>query len=100
VAYFSSCLNADEFHTTEDEKKKDHPPVRVITHVIPLAGKSDAILGQILLLETRPGKRARNFHKTYEVGGWDDHIIQPARGAILDYYKVCTPNISSITCLR
>lgn len=96
MACFSSDLSV--FHTAEDERKKDHLPIRVITHVLPLARKSDIILGRIRFLEDRV--RSGNFHKVYKTGGWDDHNIQPAREAILDYYKVCTPIVSSIPCLR
>jgi len=31
-----------------------------------------------------------NFHKIWTLDGWNDHIIQPARDAVLDYYKVRT----------
>jgi len=33
----------------------------------------------------------RNFHANFTLNGWNDHIIQPARDAVLDYYKVRTP---------
>ena len=32
----------------------------------------------------------RNFHAKFTLKGWNDHIIQPARDAVLDYYKVRT----------
>jgi len=32
----------------------------------------------------------KSFHEKYPLDGWDDHIIQPARDAVLDYYKVRT----------
>jgi len=32
----------------------------------------------------------RNFHADFPLNGWNDHIIQPARDAVLDYYKVRT----------
>jgi len=31
-----------------------------------------------------------NFHADFTLNGWNDHIIQPARDAVLDYYKVRT----------
>jgi len=44
--------------------------------------------------------RPLNFHAKWTLDGWNDHIIQPARDAVLDYYKVCMLNISSLQCLR
>ena len=38
-----------------------------------------------------------NFHAGWTLDGWNDNIIQPALDAVLDYYKVCTSNISYLT---
>jgi len=32
-----------------------------------------------------------NFHAQWTLDGWNDHIIQPALDAVLDYYKVSAP---------
>jgi len=37
--------------------------------------------------------KLRNFHAEWTLGGWNDHIIQPAQDAVIDYYKVRTSNI-------
>ena len=37
-----------------------------------------------------------DFHARWALGGWNDHIIQPALDAALDYYRVCKSNISYI----
>ena len=37
------------------------------------------------------GHGPMNFHADFTLNGWNDHIIQPARDAVLDYYKVRTP---------
>jgi len=31
----------------------------------------------------------RTFHAEWLLDGWNDHVIQPARDAVLSYYKVC-----------
>jgi len=31
----------------------------------------------------------RTFHAEWPLDGWNDHVIQPARDAVLNYYKVC-----------
>ena len=63
-----------------------------IAHLLPLAWISEDILKDILLPEDRTEgwKGPVNFHATFTLNGWNDHIIQPARDAVLDYYKVCT----------
>ena len=33
----------------------------------------------------------QSFHADFTLDGWNDHIIQPARDAVLNYYKVRTP---------
>jgi len=32
----------------------------------------------------------KTFHAKWTLHGWNDHIIQSARDAVFDYYKVCT----------
>lgn len=89
--YFSLCRNTDEFDKADDLKKRTHfnslLTLRCITHVLPLLRKDEIIL---LLISYK------SFHGTWKLDGWNDHIIQPARDVVLDYYKVCTHNISSV----
>jgi len=80
----------------EDGKKRDHSDnlsvLLYIAHLLPLACMSNDILGYIF----RPADRteswddSRNFHANFTLSGWNDHIIKPARDAVLGYYKVCT----------
>jgi len=64
-----------------------------IAHLLPLACKSDAIMGNIFRKEdpSSPWYGPRNFHANFTLDRWNDYIIQPARDAVLDYYKVRTP---------
>jgi len=62
----------------------------VITHVLPLACMSGGILKKIFIDRCC---QMENFHAKWTLDGQSDHIIQPARDAVLDYYKVCTPNL-------
>jgi len=81
----------------EDEEKRNHSKTLsvflYITHVLPLACKSDEIVGHIFHTEDRSSRwhASRNFHASFTLDGWNDHIIQPARDAVLDYHKVRTP---------
>jgi len=81
----------------EDEIKRKHSEnmlvMLYIAHVLPLACKSEELLGYIFFPEDHTERRARprNFHANFTLDGWNDHIIKPARDAVLDYYKVCTP---------
>ena len=95
--YFSLYQSADEFHMADDEKKQDHSKsllfLLYIAHLLPLACKSDEIVEYIFHKDedgefSWPGPR--NFHANFTLNGWNDHIIQPARDAVLDYYKVRT----------
>jgi len=63
-----------------------------IAHVLPLACKSEEILKYIFLPEDRTEgwEDPPNFHANFPLNGWNNHIIQPARDAVLDYYKVRT----------
>jgi len=56
-----------------------------IAHVLPLACKSDVLMRYIF-----HAGDPRNFHADFILNRWNDHIIQPARDAVLDYYKVRT----------
>jgi len=83
----------------QDLEKRNHSDtlsvLLYIAHVLPLACKSHAIVGHILRTEGRSyssrWRAPRNFHAKFTLNGWNDHIIQPARDAVLDYYKVRTP---------
>jgi len=63
-----------------------------IAHVLPLACRSEAIMGYIFHMKDRGWRRygSQNFHANFSLNGWNDHIIQPARDAVFDYYKVRT----------
>ena len=94
---FSLCQSADEFHMAEDSKKRDHSErlsgLLYIAHLLPVACKSEKILEYMFLPEDRSKgwEDPVNFHANFPLNGWNDHIIQPARDAVLDYYKVRTP---------
>jgi len=81
----------------EDWKKRDHSKnllvLLYIAHVLPQAFKSKYILGNIFFLEDRTQiwGDPRNFHANFPLDGRNDHTIQPARDAVLDYYNVRTP---------
>jgi len=81
---------------TEDWKERNHSKklsvLLYITHVLPLACKSEEILKYIFLPEDRTEgwEDPPNFHANFPLNGWNNHIIQPARDAVLDYYKVRT----------
>ena len=82
----------------DDLKKKEHSrtlsALFCIAHVFPLAYKSENVLICI------PGETSKkNFHAKWALDGWNDDIIQPARDAVLNYYKVCA-TISLPTVLR
>jgi len=80
----------------EDWKKRNYSEtlsvLLYIAHLFPLACKSDKIMKYIFHTE-RHGRwnLPMNFHADFTLNGWNDHIIQPARDAVLDYYKVRTP---------
>jgi len=84
--YFSLCQSSNEFHMAEDWKKRDHAKnlavLLYIAHVLPQAFKSKYILGNIFFIEdrTKIWGDPRNFHANFPLDGWNDHIIQPARG--------------------
>jgi len=66
----------------------------IIAHVLPLACKSVDIVQHIFTEKcTASWGRLQNFHARWILVGWNDHIIQSAQDAVLDYYKVHTPKI-------
>jgi len=81
----------------EDEKKQNHSKTLLvliyIAHLLPLACTSKHILRCIFLPDdlTKSWEFPWNFHANFTLNGWNDHIIQPARDAVLGYYKVRTP---------
>lgn len=104
--YFSLCASADAFNNANNMTKTLHSntlsALLCIAHVLPLACESDEVLELIFLPEDcdTHEKFPPNFHAHFTLNGWNNHIIQPARDAVLDYYKVCTPNSSPVQCLR
>jgi len=104
MPFFSLCRSADEFHMADDEEKRDHSEtlsvLLYIAHLLPLTCMSEDILTSIFSPEyTEIGLGPRNFHADFTPDGWNDHIIQPARDAALDYYKVRTRLMSLQTVL-
>jgi len=89
----------------EDEKKQNHSKtlsaLLCITHVLPQACKSEEIMGYIFHTEDHIWRwhGPRNFHADITLNGWTDHIIQPSRDAVLNYYKVCTLYICAVLAL-
>ena len=85
---------------TEDKKKQNHSEnlsvFLYIAHLLPLAYKSEKIMGYIFNMEghNRRWHGRQNFHANFTLNGWNDRIIQPARDAVLDYYKVRTPRLT------
>jgi len=70
-----------------DSEKEQHSSTLTallfVARVLPLACRSEKIISRILF-----DRRYRNFHEVWTLDGWNDGIIQPARDAVLDYYKV------------
>ena len=79
----------------QDWEKKAHShslvALRCITHVLPLSCEDEMTLRLI------SGKK---FHQRWNLDEWNDHIIQPARDAVVSYYQVCMAKISSTQCSR
>jgi len=79
------------------EKKRGHSKnlsvFLYIADVLPQACKSEHILRYIFDAKghSRPWHALQTFHANFILDGWNDHIIQPARDAVLNYYKVCAP---------
>jgi len=78
--YFSLFPNTNEFDNASDREKEAHSNALValhcITHVLPLSCSDEIILRVIYY---------GDFHQRWNLNGWNDHIIQPAREAVLDY---------------
>lgn len=87
----------DSFHEVDDEVKEGHSTalsvLLCLAHVLPLSCESKNIMRNIFLPLDRmgPWDWPNNFHRRWTLDGWNDNIIQPARDAVLDYYKVRTP---------
>jgi len=83
-----------------DWEKKNHSKnllaLLYISHLLPLACKSDKIMDYIFHMDKHSSRwrGPKNFHTEFTLNGWNDHIIQPARDAVLDYYKVRTPYLT------
>jgi len=98
--YFSIRQSTDWFHMANDENKREHSEnlsvLLYIAHLLPFACMSNYILGYIFLPEdlTKSWGNLRKFHANFPLNGWNDHIVQPARDAVLDYYKVRTPYLT------
>jgi len=81
----------------KDWEKKTHSEslsaLLCLAHVLPQACKSKRIIRYIFLREDRIERwqDMQSFHADFTLDGWNDHIIQPARDAVLNYYKVRTP---------
>ena len=56
-----------------------------VAHVLPLASDCKVILS---LICAQFG--SDDFHRRWPLDGWNDDIIQPARDAVVEYYKVHT----------
>ena len=84
--YFSLLSSADAFHWATDSEKRGHFnavfDLLCIAHVLPLVCESKIIMERIWI------RGRSNFHRNWTLDGWNDGIIQPARDAVLNYYKV------------
>jgi len=80
----------------EDWKKQNHSKnlsvLLYVAHVLPQSCKSERITRYIFLPEdrTESWEYPQNFHANFTLNRWNDHIIQPARNTVLDYYRVRT----------
>ena len=92
MALFSLCSSADAVHKANNLAMLRHSKtifaLLCITHVLPLACKSEKITEFIFFDHTWGVKRPQDFHATWILNGWDDDIIQHPRDAVLSYYKV------------
>jgi len=86
----SLCPSA--FHRATDSDKKTHSNVLFallcIAHTLPLACESETIIEYIFSGNILGREPIWNFHAKWTLDGWNDEIIQPARDAVLNYYKV------------
>lgn len=92
----SVCLTEDEFNSYDVSVRSCFSDILstliCIAHVLPLACKSEKVLEEIFDSNNK-WLRKRTFHQIWTLNGWCDHVIQPARDAVLEYYKVCAYNI-------
>jgi len=76
----------------DDLRKKRHSitlsALLCVAHVLPLACKSENIVNHIFFDYTEGLEVPYGFHAEWTLDGWNDDIIQPARDAVLAYYKV------------
>jgi len=88
----------------KDWQKRNHSKklsvLLYIAHLLPLSWMSEGILKCIFRPEWTEGwPPPRNFHADFTLDGWNNSIIQPARDAALDYYKVPMRPITLYTVL-
>ena len=90
--YFSFFQSADAFDTADDLSKKRHPEtisaLLYIAHALPLACKYEKIMQSIFPDHHLGLRYMHSFHERWPLDGWNDDVIQPARDAVLNYYKV------------
>jgi len=88
------CSSADSSNTSDENAKQQHSrslsALLWIAHALPLACESEKVLNQISPLASWISYK--DFHERCKLDGWNDHIIQPARDAVLEYYKVSVAN--------
>jgi len=90
---FRPCRNADIFNLFDEDTKRKYSEVLsallCIAHVLPLAQKAWRLRREIFYFSNGSSYEPDNsFHTRWTLDGWNDHIIQPARDAVLEYYKV------------
>jgi len=90
--YFRLLQSADAFHTAKDLSKTRHSEAISIllytAHALPLACKSKRLLKSICHDNYRGFGCEGSFHQRWPLDGWNDNVIQPARDAVLNYFKV------------
>jgi len=90
--YFSLYQSIDEFNKVDNSEKRAHSKslftLRCIAHVLPLSPKHEKILQLVSY---------KGVYKRWKLDGWNDHVIQSAQNAVLNYHKVCIHNISLIS---
>lgn len=100
------CSTEDEFNSVSDfESAKSCisnilSTLLCIAHVLPLACRSEEVLTEIFNPNSRYSHREQNFHEQWILNGWCDPIIQPARDAVLEYYKVSMYHLLLVIKLR
>jgi len=91
--HFRPCQNADVFNSLDEDAQQKYSEVLsallCIAHVLPLVQKSSKLLQKIFRFDDGSSYEPDDsFHTQWTLDGWNDHIIQPARDAVLEYYKV------------